>query len=283
MKNQRYAFTLVETLIMMAIIGVIGTVTVVSLRGMRPDKDKMMIKKAYSEIVKAVDSLINDSSLYPYARTAFLLDGLRPIVLVQSAITEDMTTFNCTPSEMRSCENNGGLYDDFQCKCVTKGSNDVTVPASPTEGNFVDKKTDRESWGANAGSGVFTDISVRCPEGVTCQYTAENKFAYNFMRSFETTESGCEGSVCEFTALDGTRWVIDDNFSTEAANAVITVDINGASVGADVMIRDIFLFDVAADGAVRVHCANAVEYPKNCTDAEKNVMEILTSRNIRQN
>ncbi|MBR2525033.1 hypothetical protein IKE67_01065 [bacterium] len=67
------AFTLSETLIMVAIVGIIAIISVVSLRGLKPDKDAVLIRKAYNEIAKAVYALANDEELYPSAtRTAAL-------------------------------------------------------------------------------------------------------------------------------------------------------------------------------------------------------------------
>ena len=70
------AFTLVETLIMVGVIGIIAIITIVSMRNMRPDKDYMMIRKAYSETAKAVATLANDDELYPVQKTAYKPDKL---------------------------------------------------------------------------------------------------------------------------------------------------------------------------------------------------------------
>ena len=59
------AFTLTETLIMVAVIGVIAVISAVSFRNIQPDKDTVMLRKAYSDISKAVATLINDQELYP--------------------------------------------------------------------------------------------------------------------------------------------------------------------------------------------------------------------------
>ena len=70
-KTNSKAFTLVETLIMVGVIGIIAIIAIVSLRNMRPDKDYTMIRKAYSEIAKAVATLANDDELYPVQKTAY--------------------------------------------------------------------------------------------------------------------------------------------------------------------------------------------------------------------
>lgn len=65
------AFTLVETLIMVAVVGIIAVITVVSLKNMSPDKDAVLVRKAYTEMSKAVATLVNDEQLYPSAKVAY--------------------------------------------------------------------------------------------------------------------------------------------------------------------------------------------------------------------
>ena len=62
------AFTLAETLIVMAIIGVLATITMVALTGSLPDKKKAMFKKGYSVIERTVGEVVNDETLYPFNR-----------------------------------------------------------------------------------------------------------------------------------------------------------------------------------------------------------------------
>lgn len=63
------AFTLAETLIVLAIIGVLATLLLSSLHGATPDKKKAMFKKAYSVAERAIGELVNDETLYPYDDT----------------------------------------------------------------------------------------------------------------------------------------------------------------------------------------------------------------------
>ena len=62
------AFTLTETLMMAAVIGIIAVVSATSLKGARPDRDAMMVRKAYTEITNAVNALSTDEDFYPSAR-----------------------------------------------------------------------------------------------------------------------------------------------------------------------------------------------------------------------
>ena len=68
--NKIKAFTLTESLIMIAIVGVIATITMVSLAGLKPNKDKMLLQKAYKATMSAVAELANDPVAYPPLKSA---------------------------------------------------------------------------------------------------------------------------------------------------------------------------------------------------------------------
>lgn len=64
------AFTLTESLIMIAIVGVIATITMVSLSGLKPNKDKLLLQKAYTITMSAVAEITNDPVAYPPLKSA---------------------------------------------------------------------------------------------------------------------------------------------------------------------------------------------------------------------
>ena len=68
----RKAFTLSESLIMMAIVGVIAVITLVSLSGLKPNKDKMLLQKAHRATLEAVAEIANDAVAYPPLKSADL-------------------------------------------------------------------------------------------------------------------------------------------------------------------------------------------------------------------
>lgn len=57
-------FTLTELMVALAVIGIIVAVVTPAIMRTRPNKNKMMIKKAYYTTENIVSSLINDTSLY---------------------------------------------------------------------------------------------------------------------------------------------------------------------------------------------------------------------------
>ena len=262
MKNKS-AFTLVETLIMVAVIGVIATVTVVSLKGMRPDKDVMMIKKAYSTTVQIVNTLANDTELYPYAKISGLLEQM--IYTKNSEFASEVW-----PTGSSASECSGGTYDPLNLVCLKKQSSGNPAGVGIGEGDYPEPLQD---VGDTTGSWTFTDVTVRNSDN----YTSENKFAYNFIFLLDQEyKDGCEGEFCYAITKDGMSWVVEDHFSDASQKyALVSVDINGDEVGAHSSTGsnpDLFRFKVEPDGAVSVFGNDA---------AATKAKAVLKSRNLK--
>lgn len=60
------AFTLAETLVVLAIIGVLAAILLKAVKDLQPDREKIMFKKAYQLTERVVGELVNDESIYPY-------------------------------------------------------------------------------------------------------------------------------------------------------------------------------------------------------------------------
>jgi len=60
------AFTLAETVIVLAVIGVIATLLLRGLQDTQPDREKIMFKKAYQITERTVGEIVNDEAIYPY-------------------------------------------------------------------------------------------------------------------------------------------------------------------------------------------------------------------------
>lgn len=59
------AFTLTELMIALTVIGVLSALVLPMLSNNSPNRNKMMMKKAYYTITDVVNDLINDTTLYP--------------------------------------------------------------------------------------------------------------------------------------------------------------------------------------------------------------------------
>ena len=64
MKRKRYGFTVAEVLVTMAVLGVLATILVPTLRSTRPNEEMVMLKKVYYLAGRTVNELINDDQFY---------------------------------------------------------------------------------------------------------------------------------------------------------------------------------------------------------------------------
>ena len=235
--NKKFAFTLSEVLIMVAIVGILATISVVSLKNLRPDKDVLLVRKAYNETARAVSSLANDETIYPQV-TAKIHDFKNFLASVErrySALL--LATGDTAPS--------------------------ANYTATPDPNANAKKDTDpNTNWGVqstltNISSGsVFANTDVA--SGVT-RYTSSNKFAYNFAEQFDHRDRNCNNNVCTFVTTDNMYWQVTDNFNTNDKYAIVMVDINGTTKGANSSAPsgskqpDRFNFKVDAGGGISVY------------------------------
>lgn len=58
-------FTLAEVMVCLSILGVIASISLPVIKAKKPDGNRIMFKKAYSTLERAVSELINDPEIYP--------------------------------------------------------------------------------------------------------------------------------------------------------------------------------------------------------------------------
>lgn len=63
--NKKTAFSLAETLIAVLIIGVLAAILIPAVSKLSPDKSKVVLRKAYTNLAQAVTTMINDDVNYP--------------------------------------------------------------------------------------------------------------------------------------------------------------------------------------------------------------------------
>lgn len=116
------AFTLSESLIMMAIVGVIAVITLVSLSGLKPNKDKLLLQKAHRATLEAVAEIANDTVAYPPLQSADA--SFRGHLLFAARRQVEMALF--TPDLTQAITGDG-----VDCTIYgTPGGNPNTVPYS---------------------------------------------------------------------------------------------------------------------------------------------------------
>ena len=219
--NKKFGFTLTETLVMMGVIAAIAVVTFSSLSDLTPDKEKMLVKKAYKETVEAVQTLLDDDDLYP-RYYAYNLDKMYThsfAVLTSDYVSGYTTIANTT------------ISGDITTSETEKS--DSTLESTKTHNDNL----------TSVGNNIFKNVSI--PSGVT-SYTKYNKFSYNFAKLFDSTitTSGSNNKICSFTTKDGIAWTVTDNFSSSTTSTV-EVDVNGAKSGGNG-----YIFTVSADGTI---------------------------------
>ena len=116
------AFTLSESLIMMAIVGVIAVITLVSLSGLKPNKDKLLLQKAHRATLEAVAEIANDTVAYPPLQSADA--SFRGHLLFAARRQVEMALF--TPDLTHAITD-----EELDCTIYgTPGGNPNTVPYS---------------------------------------------------------------------------------------------------------------------------------------------------------
>ncbi len=147
-KNKR-AFTVVEILLTLSILGFILLMVTLNARKQLPDLHKARYKKAYLTVEKTVSELINDEQMYPslflglkYLETVVTEFG-EPIGIVQNAKFRDAFIYTVDPiKEDIPCQCLGGK----DCKCfmtddgVVYGIPDTDFENVGVLSNFYDER-----------------------------------------------------------------------------------------------------------------------------------------------
>lgn len=81
MKNKKSAFSLGEVLMTLAIIGVIAGLIIPIIKQIQPDRQKILFKKAYTNVERVVTELVNDEYLYPEADGRLGLDNTTSVIV----------------------------------------------------------------------------------------------------------------------------------------------------------------------------------------------------------
>ena len=79
MFKTKYAFTLAEVLVTLAVVAIISTILMPAIGKARPNKQKVLFKKAYSVAERMVYEIVNDEDLYPQSATTVGLDNTAEI------------------------------------------------------------------------------------------------------------------------------------------------------------------------------------------------------------
>lgn len=80
-KNTKKAFTLAEVMVTLALVSVISSILVPAIMQVKPDRNKLLFKKAYTTVEKIVTEIVNDDNLYPIVSGSTGLDNITAVNL----------------------------------------------------------------------------------------------------------------------------------------------------------------------------------------------------------
>lgn len=65
MLNKKKGYTLAEVLVVLTLLGILAAILLPAVAKIRPDRDKMMFKKAYYVAERVIYEIVNDDEFYP--------------------------------------------------------------------------------------------------------------------------------------------------------------------------------------------------------------------------
>lgn len=240
-------FTLAETMITLGILGVLAAILIPSVMKLSPDNNKVMFKKAYYTLERAVTYMINNDTNYPASITT--PDGLLKGFNYTKATSNDRNKFCYFLSDMMN------IIGSPVCPALgAAGKSDL--------GSF--QTSDGIKWGiyvpvSDTANDLQSDASVcasvQFPINSTCYYTTKVAVDVN----------GDKGPNCTTDKVrnegDGTYHPSDQRYD-ELLTGYCT---SGQE-------PDQFLISVRYDGKLRVGYSS-VDHPDDITD--QNAIDIL--------
>lgn len=165
MKNYKSAFSLGEVLVTLAIIGIIASLIIPIIRQAQPDRQKVLFKKAYSNVERVVTEIINDDYLYPEANGFVGLDNVNNAV----ELNEETTPYT---GANKFC-------NLFALKLNTISTDNINCPGTP------------------GGNGMFGTPSFITNEGIA-YFIPATTFATDARITIDT--NGEKAPNCRFNA-----------------------------------------------------------------------------------
>lgn len=198
---RKNAFTLTETLLMVAVIGIIAVISAVSLKNMAPDKDVVMIRKAYTDISKAVAVLVNNQNLYPYAHVAMNGNGskLSPLwQYVAGVVCDQFATAESLQESSFDESINGNLeyYEEASCGGGGGGGGSSSTTSSLSTGGF-------ETLTTNYCSPLITGL---CEVGQSSYAYCNANCTYTCVSGANSYTDSYGNLICSAPCSSGAVW-----------------------------------------------------------------------------
>ena len=230
MLNKKNGYTLAEVLVVMTLLGILAAILLPAVAKIRPDRDKMMFKKAYYVAERVIYEIANDDDMYPTMNSCTGFECTNVITIGGNTYgAADNTSDSDKMQKTKFC----GL---FARKVNTNV--DIKGYSNDDDRDLNDVKGCLPDGNEPSGGGAYNAPSFYTSDGVAW-YMPASKFE----------KTGTDKDVL--------------------GEAVIYVDVNGAKKpncisGANGCNKpDIFKINVIADGKMYVDGEKESEYLKS--------------------
>jgi len=196
----RKGFTLTEVMVTLGLLGIIAAITVPAVMNIAPDTNKIMFKKSYSTLEKAIDEMINDESLYPSDTTwTFKQDASTSYTYICDDVNgvPVQCGFHNVVSPTKTSYPNYYDYNKF-CTLLTDELNTVGTISCP-------------------GVGTHTIGTFTTSDGVSWSLYSQYSDNDNIVAYSTIHEGYCDYSASQEFPLDSTLYTTK-----------ITMDVNGS-------------------------------------------------------
>lgn len=270
---RKNAFTLTETLLMVAVVGIIAVISAVSLKNITPDKDVVMIRKAYTDVSKAVAVLVNNQDLYPYARVAMknVDSKLNPMWQSVAAASCEELLLSTDLSDSRLNDENKGMADNLQQYQLTMscgggggGGGGTTSTSSSSSLTSSTSSSSSSSSSSHIINKLLCELDTRdtttCPEGCYLSsgvcYHSELLTSSSFSSSSSSFSSSnsCATSACEYRELEVPVDAGSDNIS-KGSDSVSGSNLQDGTYADKPLQQEGSSVDLAAHGSVFLNTA----------------------------
>lgn len=189
----KFGFTMSEVMVTLVMLGIIGAILIPMISEAKPDRKKVMFKKAYYSAEKVINELANDSELYPDSTTVGVIGfGNTDAVTVAGTSYSGNTKFcnlfaqsvnlssavNCTTQTITSGSSNPGTGSFTTSDGVT-----WYIPLS----TFADDTPITITMDVNGTSRYDAKISPNCMYPAC---TAPDQFQFTLRRDGRMAVSG---------------------------------------------------------------------------------------------
>ena len=170
MRKFKQGFTLAEMLVTIGLIGFISLVLISTMKNIQPNKEKLMLKKAFHTAQRLVAEIANDEELYPEPEDR---EEGKWYLANTEAVTDPLTG-KVVSGKTKFCE-------IFKARMnVVKDVNGCTGSGTATINNRYFETTDGVHWKINYSEftninvGVSIQIDVNGSKGRNASYSATN-------------------------------------------------------------------------------------------------------------